>query len=81
MKTDKKILSKLKQIEDRVSKDLNVDKQLVRKVVLETFKEIGLILLLKNSPVMIRGFLKIVVAVRAARKALINYNNLESREK
>tara|TARA_R100000781_G_scaffold104738_2_gene68511 strand:+ start:629 stop:874 length:246 start_codon:yes stop_codon:yes gene_type:complete len=81
MKTDKKILSKLKQIEDRVSKDLNVDKQLVRKVVLETFKEIGLILLLKNSPVMIRGFLKIVVAVRAARKALINYNKLESREK
>tara|TARA_R100000458_G_C8266175_1_gene241188 strand:- start:1387 stop:1632 length:246 start_codon:yes stop_codon:yes gene_type:complete len=81
VKTDKKILSKLKQIEDRVSKDLNVDKQLVRKVVLETFKEIGLILLLKNSPVMIRGFLKIVVAVRAARKALINYNNLESREK
>jgi nucleoid DNA-binding protein len=81
VKTDKKILSKLKQIEDRVSKDLNVDKQLVRKVVLETFKEIGLILLLKNSPVMIRGFLKIVVAVRAARKALINYNKLESREK
>ena len=30
MGADKKILSKLRQIEDRVSKDLNVDKQLVR---------------------------------------------------
>ena len=81
MGVDKKILSKLRQIEDRVSKDLNVDKQLVRKVILETFKEVGLILAFKNSPIMIRGFIKIVIAVRAAKKALINFNKLESREK
>ena len=81
MGADKKILSKLRQIEDRVSKDLNVDKQLVRKVILETFKEVSLILIFKNSPVMIRGFIKIVIAVRAAKKALVNFNKLESREK
>ena len=81
MGADKKILSKLRQIEDRVSKDLNVDKQLVRKVILETFKEVGLILAFKNSPIMIRGFIKIVIAVRAAKKALVNFNKLESREK
>ena len=81
MGVDKKILSKLRQIEDRVSKDLNVDKQLVRKVILETFKEVGLILAFKNSPIMIRGFIKIVIAVRAAKKALVNFNKLESREK
>jgi hypothetical protein len=81
MGADKKILSKLRQIEDRVSRDLNVDKQLVRKVILETFKEVGLILAFKNSPIMIRGFIKIVIAVRAAKKALVNFNKLESREK
>ena len=81
MGVDNKILSKLRQIEDRVSKELNVDKKLVRTIILETFKEVGTILLLKNSPVMIRGFLKIVVAMRGAKKALTNYNNLESREK
>jgi hypothetical protein len=81
MGVDKKILSKLRQIEDRVSRDLNVDKQLVRKVILETFKEVGLILAFKNSPIMIRGFIKIVIAIRAAKKALINFNKLESREK
>ena len=81
MGADKKILSKLRQIEDRVSKDLNVDKQLVRKVILETFKEVGLILAFKNSPIMIRGFIKIVIAVRAAKKALVNFNKIESREK
>ena len=81
MGSDKKILSKLRQIEDRVSRDLNVDKQLVRKVILETFKEVGLILAFKNSPIMIRGFIKIVIAVRAAKKALVNFNKLESREK
>ena len=81
MGADKKILSKLRQIEDRVSKDLNVDKQLVIKVILETFKEVGLILAFKNSPIMIRGFIKIVIAVRAAKKALVNFNKLESREK
>ena len=77
MGADKKILSKLRQIEDRVSRDLNVDKQLVRKVILETFKEVGLILAFKNSPIMIRGFIKIVIAVRAAKKALVNFNKLE----
>ena len=81
MGSDKKILSKIRQIEDRVSRDLNVDKQLVRKVILETFKEVGLILAFKNSPIMIRGFIKIVIAVRAAKKALVNFNKLESREK
>jgi len=81
MGADKKILSKLRQIEDRVSRDLNVDKQLVRKVILETFKEVGLILAFKNSPIMIRGFIKIVIAIRAAKKALVNFNKLESREK
>ena len=81
MGADKKILSKLRQIEDRVSRDLNVDKQLVRKVILETFEEVGLILAFKNSPIMIRGFIKIVIAVRAAKKALVNFNKLESREK
>ena len=81
MGADKKILSKLRQIEDRVSRDLNVDKQLVRKVIRETFKEVGLILAFKNSPIMIRGFIKIVIAVRAAKKALVNFNKLESREK
>ena len=47
---------------------VGIDKKLVRQVLILTFKEIALTLILRGRPVMIRRFAKFVVAISAARK-------------
>ena len=51
-----------------IAHDLGIDKKLVRQVLLLTFKEIAITLILRGKPVMIRRFVKFVVAASAARK-------------
>ena len=68
MKAGKKT-SKLKRIEKQISREFNIDKKLVRTIIIEAFKEIGFIIVLKRSPIMIKGFLKIVSAIRYAKSA------------
>lgn len=68
MKSGKKT-SKLKKIENQISQEFNIDKKLVNKIIVEALKEIGWIIVFKKSPVMIKGFLKIVSAVRFAKNA------------
>ena len=61
--------SKIKSIIAGIAYDLGIDKKLVRQVLLLTFKELAVTLLLKGRPVMIRRFVKFVVAAAAIRKA------------
>ena len=61
--------SKIKSIIAEIAYDLGVNKKLVRQVLLLTFREIAVTLILRGQPVMIRRFVKFVVAAAAIRKA------------
>ena len=60
--------SKIKSIVAEIAHDLGIDKKLVRQVLILTFREIAVTLILKGRPVMIRRFIKFVVALSAIRK-------------
>ena len=68
MDKKKRGISKVKSIINEIAYDLGIDKKLVRQVLLLTFKELAVTLLLKGKPVMIRRFVKFVVAAAAVRK-------------
>ena len=68
MKEKTKQKSRVKSIIAEIAYDLGINKKLVKQVLLLTFKEIAIILLLKGKPVMIRRFVKFVVAANAIRK-------------
>ena len=61
--------SKIRSIINEIAYDLGIDKKLVRQVLILTFKEIGITLILRGRPVMTRRFVKFVVAAAAIRKA------------
>ena len=65
--------SKTKSIIAEIAHDLGINKKLVRQVLVFTFKEIAITLILKGRPVMIRRFVKFVVAAAAIRKANKEY--------
>ena len=69
MKEQIKEKSKIKSIIAEIAYDLGINKKLVRQVLILTFKEIGITLILRGRPVMIRRFVKFVVAAAAIRKA------------
>jgi nucleoid DNA-binding protein len=58
----------IRAIVSEIAHDLGIDKKLVRQVLLLTFKEIAVTLILRGRPVMIRRFVKFVVAASAANK-------------
>ena len=68
MDKKKRGISKVKSIISEIAYDLGIDKKLVRQVLLLTFKELAVTLLLKGRPVMIRRFVKFVVAASAVKK-------------
>jgi len=70
-------VSKVKSIVNEIAYDLGIDKKLVRQVLLLTFKELAVTLLLKGKPVMIRRFVKFVVAAATLRKT----NKTKQKEK
>ena len=63
-----KIRSLIFKLDPEIAHDLGINKKLVRQVLVLTFKEVALTLLLKGKPVMIRRFAKFVVALSAIRK-------------
>ena len=69
MDKKKKGKSTVKSIVNEIAYDLGIDKTLVRQVIVLTFKELAIALILKGKPVMIRRFVKFVVAAAAIRKA------------
>ena len=60
--------SKLKSIINEIAYDLGIHKKLVTELLILTFIEIGITLLLRGKNVMIRRFVKFVVAAAAIRK-------------
>ena len=68
MGQDKKEKSTVKSVVAEIAHDLGIDKKLVRQVLVLNFKELALMLILKGRPVMIRRFIKFVVALRAIQK-------------
>ena len=68
MKTKTKGKSRIRSIINEIAYDLGIDKKLVRQVLLLTFKELAVTLLLKGRPVMIRRFVKFVIAASAVKK-------------
>ena len=69
----------IRAIVSEIAHDLGIDKKLVRQVLLLTFKEIAVTLILRDKPVMIRRFVKFVVAASAANK--IRKDKLEKERK
>ena len=61
--------SRVKSIVAEIAHDLGINKKLVRQVLILTLKEIAITLILRGRPVMIRRFVKFVVAAAAIRKA------------
>ena len=60
--------SKFKSIINEIAYDLGINKKLVKEVLILTFKEVAVILLLRGKNVMIRRFVKFVVAAAAISK-------------
>jgi nucleoid DNA-binding protein len=71
--------SKLDKIYDEVAYDTKLPKKLVRKAIKLLFKEIAITLLLKSKPIMIRRFIKIVLATRTSKKIIENYNKYKTK--
>ena len=80
-KKKKKNRSKLNQIVAEIAHDLGIDRRLVRQVLVLLFKEIAIILILKGRPVMIRRFVKFVIAVRIAKKIKEGIDKLKAKIK
>ena len=70
-----KTKTKLQQIYEEVAYDTGEKPSVVKDVIKELFTQIGVHLITKNAPVMIRGFIKIVVATRAAKTIKKDYKN------
>jgi len=60
--------SKVKSIINEIAYDLGINKKLVRQVLLLTFKELAITLILRGRPIMIRRFVKFVVAATRIKK-------------
>jgi len=69
--------SKIKSIVAEIAHDLGINKKLVRQVLVLTFREIAVTLILRGKPVMIRRFVKFVVAAATLRKS----NKTKQKEK
>ena len=80
-KKKKKKRSKLNQIVAEIAYDLGIDRRLVRQVLVLLFKEIAIILILKGKPVMIRRFVKFVIAVKIAKKIKEGIDKLKTKKK
>ena len=80
-KKKKKNRSKLKEIVAEIAHDLGIDRRLVRQVLVLLFKEIAIILILRGKPVMIRRFVKFVIAVKIAKKIKETIGKLKTKKK
>ena len=73
--------SKLQKIVDEIAHDLNIDKQTIRNVLTLVFKEIAISLILKGKPVLIRRFVKFVIALKGYNKIKEDLSKMKTRKK
>tara|TARA_R110000787_G_scaffold70542_1_gene156733 strand:+ start:730 stop:975 length:246 start_codon:yes stop_codon:yes gene_type:complete len=81
MEDIKKEKTRFKKIVDEISHDLGIDKQMVRNVLTLLFKEIAITLILKGKPVLIRRFVKFVIAIKGYNKIKEDLNKMKTKEK
>ena len=72
--------SKLQKIVDEIAHDLGIDKQTVRNVLTLVFKEIAISLILKGKPVLIRRFVKFVIALKGYNKIKEDLSKMKTRK-
>ena len=81
MDKTKRKKSHIKSIIAEIAHDLKLKKPLVREVLLLTFKEIAIMLILKGKPVMIRRFIKFVIAVKGLEKIKESLKDIKTKTK
>ena len=79
MKDKQNKTTKVKDIVSEIAHDLKLDKKLVKKVLLITFQEISLTLLLKGKPIMIRRFIKFVIALKNIKTKTNGFKSIKKR--
>ena len=72
---------KFQKIVNEIAHDLGIDKQTVRNVLTLVFKEIAITLILKGKPVLIRRFVKFVVALKGYNKIREDLSKMKTKEK
>ena len=73
--------SRVRSIVAEIAHDLGINKKLVRQVLVLTFREIAVTLILRGKPVMIRRFVKFVVAVSAVKRIKKDKTKDKTKEK
>ena len=81
MENIKKEKTRFKKIVNEIAHDLGIDKQTVRNVLTLLFKEIAITLILKGKPVLIRRFVKFVIALKGYNKIKEDLSKMKTRKK
>ena len=81
MENIKKKKTRFKKIVNEIAHDLGIDKQTVRNVLTLLFKEIAITLILKGKPVLIRRFVKFVIALKGYNKIKEDLSKMKTKEK
>jgi len=74
-------MSNYEKIIARVSERTGFSRATIRSILHRVFKEIGFILITSKSPILIRRFIKIVLAVATLRKLDRDIKRYETRKK
>jgi len=73
--------STLDHIVTEISVEINISEKDVRNALKWTFRQISTILVLWRKPVMIRGYIKFVLAKKGIKKIIEDYNKYKTKLK
>ena len=73
--------STLDNIVTEISVEININEKDVRTALKWTFRQIAAILVLWRKPVMIRGYIKFVLAKKGIKKIIEDYNKYKTKLK
>ena len=73
--------STLDNIVTEISVEININEKDVRTALKWTFRQIAAILVLWRKPVMIRGYVKFVLAKKGIKKVIEEYNKYKTKLK
>jgi len=71
----------LDNIVTEISVEINISEKDVRNALTWTFKQIATVLVLWRKPVMIRGYIKFVLAKKGIKKVIEDYNKYKTKLK
>ncbi len=74
-------MSNYEKIISKVSRKTGFSKSTIRSILHRLFKELGFIIITSKSPILIRRFIKIVLAVASLRKLDRDIKRYETRKK